>query len=83
MNNPTINLTKKLSVFIISFLVFVNVATADATASGVGVTRGEALMDAMGKAPSGQWKQSGSPRYSRINSRGNKWICTVTWKNER
>ena len=82
MHKTILNLTKKLTIIIISFLVFVNVATADATASGSGVTKHDAYGEAMSKAPSGHWKESGRS-YSRLNSRGNKWICTVTWKNER
>ena len=48
------------------------------SASGSGKTKGEAYVEAIGKAPSGVWTLA-KVSYQQLGM--DKWLCTITWAN--
>jgi len=67
---------KKMICLISVLLCLCSVSLADYVVTGVGPSRGEAYVAAMGKAPSGSWEIKNISYYPA--SGGNK-SCTITW----
>ena len=71
---------RKIICSISLLLCLCSVSLADYIVSGVGQTKGEAYVEAMGNAPSGQWIIK-SVRYSPASAC--RVSCTIVWTQKK